>query len=163
MNDSNNVQDSVHTENKLVITKITNQQQLDDASSVRQEVFVKEQGVAADREYDEFDSLTAEADHVVVYDGTIPVGTGRVRLLDYSGPTAKLERICVLEEYRQYGLGRLIVDELERLGKARGAHQAMLNGQTQAEPFYIRLGYKTVSEVFLEEGIPHVKMVKSLG
>ncbi len=70
-------------------------EQLRDAFSVRKQVFVKEQQVSAEEEYDEFEETSI---HVVIYDNDVPVGAGRFRTIDGIG---KMERICVLASHRK--------------------------------------------------------------
>lgn len=138
------------------IKRIATKEQLEDAFQIRKTVFVKEQGVAEEVELDEYEEI---CDHVIVYDENMPVGTGRMRVVD---EMAKLERICVLASHRMHSLGKTIMNELEEIAIEKGLKQAKLNGQVQAIPFYEKLGYETASTVFLEENIPHVKMVKDL-
>ncbi|KKB73307.1 MULTISPECIES: GNAT family N-acetyltransferase [Bacillus] len=133
---------------------VKNDQQLKDAFFVRTEVFIKEQNVSPEEEMDHLDQ---ESSHLVIYDGKEPVGAGRLRIVDGYG---KLERICVLQNYRSLGVGNLIMEALENEAKKLGASQYMLNAQTQAVPFYEKHGYRVVSEEFLDANIPHVKMVK---
>lgn len=76
--------------------------------------------------------------------------------------TGKLERICILKPYRKYGLGKVIISELENMVKEKGITQCKLHGQTHAEGFYHKLGYQTDSPEFMEDGIPHVLMTKEL-
>lgn len=140
----------------MEIKRIATKEQLEDAFQVRKTVFVKEQGVAEEVELDEYEEI---CDHVIVYDENMPVGTGRMRVVD---EMAKLERICVLASHRMHSLGKTIMNELEEIAIEKGLKQAKLNGQVQAIPFYEKLGYETASTVFLEENIPHVKMVKDL-
>ncbi len=83
--------------------RITRDHDLNQAFQIRKEVFVKEQGVPLDDEFDEFDTLNELSEHILVYYNEQPVGTGRVRWVDGSG---KFERICILEPYRKFGLGR---------------------------------------------------------
>ncbi|CAM3413565.1 GNAT family N-acetyltransferase [Paenibacillus lupini] len=135
---------------------ITNEKDMQAAFDIRKKVFVDEQGVPAENEYDEFD---ATAKHVLVLYNGEPVATGRLREVDGA---AKLQRICVLESHRKYGLGRAIVEALESAAREAGLKEAKLNGQTHAEAFYAKLGYHTVSDIFMEEGIPHVTMKKKL-
>lgn len=127
---------------------------LNDAFYVRNEVFVKEQNVSPDIELDDYDKKSV---HVVLYDGEKPVAAGRTRLYEGAG---KLERICVLKSYRSKGCGKLIVKALEDAAEKLGATTFLLNSQTHAARFYEVLGYKIMSEVFLDAGIPHVKMIK---
>lgn len=131
-------------------------QQLRDAFSVRKQVFVEEQHVSAEEEYDEFEETSK---HIVIYDEDIPVGAGRFRIVDDIG---KMERICVLASHRKKGVGKIIMDSLEAYAKEESLPKLKLHAQTQAEPFYKKLGYETVSDVFIEADIPHVVMIKEL-
>jgi predicted GNAT family N-acyltransferase len=139
--------------------RITEDNDLKKAFQIRQEVFVEEQGVPLEDEFDEFDKLNALCEHILVYYNEQPVGTGRLRVVDGVG---KLERICILEPYRKFGLGKIIINTLEEIAKEKGISRVKLHGQTQAEGFYKKLGYHTSSDVFMEDGIPHLLMVKEL-
>lgn len=138
----------------MKVKQVSTKEQLEDAYTVRRTVFVQEQQVPEEEEIDQFED---DSTHVVLYDNQEPVGAGRVRVLDGIG---KLERICVLSTSRQKGAGKLIVDKLEDVATAQGVRKLKLNAQTHAIPFYERLGYETVSDVFMDAGIPHVTMIK---
>ncbi|NYV65738.1 GNAT family N-acetyltransferase [Bacillus sp. Gen3] len=139
--------------------RVTRDAELKIAFSIREEVFVKEQGVPLADEFDEFDSLDADCEHVLVYYHEEPVGTGRIRMVDGVG---KLERICILEPYRKFGLGKVIIYALEEIAVEQEVTKVKLHGQTQAEGFYKKLGYQTSSSEFMEDGIPHILMTKTL-
>ncbi|OEH92350.1 GNAT family N-acetyltransferase [Bacillus solimangrovi] len=139
--------------------KITTETELQKALQIREEVFVNEQGVPLEDEYDKFDDLNAPAEHVIVYHNSSPVGTGRIRYVEGVG---KLERICILKPYRSMGIGKVIINALEEIAKEKEIPRVKLHGQTQAEGFYHKLGFETSSEEFMEDGIPHVLMVKEL-
>ncbi|MCY9139140.1 GNAT family N-acetyltransferase [Peribacillus frigoritolerans] len=138
---------------------ITTENDLKIAFHIRKEVFVEEQGFPLEFEFDEFDTLNALSEHILVYYNEKPVGTGRLRVVDGLG---KLERICILEPYRKFGLGKIILKTLEEIAKQQGITQVKLHGQTQAEGFYKKLGYRTSSDVFMEDGGPHLLMIKEL-
>lgn len=139
--------------------RITTDNDLTIAFHIRKEVFVEEQGFPLEFEFDEFDTLNALSEHILVYYNEKPVGTGRLRVVDGLG---KLERICILEPYRKFGLGKIILKTLEEIAKEQGINQVKLHGQTQAEGFYKKLGYRTSSDVFMEDGGPHLLMIKEL-
>lgn len=143
----------------MEVIRIKDEQELKKAFHIREEVFVKEQGVPLEDEFDEFDKLDGRCEHILVYEGDKPVGTGRIRTHEGKG---KLERICIMEPYRQCGLGKVIVKALEEMAEDQGLGQVKLHGQTQAEGFYHKLGYHTASAEFMEDGIPHYLMVKEL-
>jgi predicted GNAT family N-acyltransferase len=143
----------------MAAQKITNEEDLRKAFAIRERVFVKEQGVPLEDEFDQFDQLDGLCEHVLIHYNEQAVGTGRIRFIDKIG---KLERICILEPYRKFGLGKMIIEALEEIAEERGAGQVKLHGQTQAEGFYKKLGYQTSSAPFMEDGIPHILMVKEL-
>ncbi|WP_459502933.1 GNAT family N-acetyltransferase [Bacillus sp. C1] len=132
---------------------------LEVAFQIRKEVFVKEQNVPLEDEFDTFDTLSDACHHILVYFHEKPVGTGRIRFVDNIG---KLERICILKSYRKYGLGKVIIQTLEKVAREKGISKVKLHGQTHAEGFYHKLGYQTTSDVFIEDGIPHILMTKGL-
>ncbi|KIP20179.1 hypothetical protein JV16_02642 [Anoxybacillus ayderensis] len=126
-----------------------------DALLVRRAVFIDEQGVSEEEEIDAFES---ESVHFVLYDDDKPIAAGRFRTIDGVG---KIERICVLPSYRGRGIGKQMMEAIEQYAKQH-VTKVKLNAQTHAEPFYKQLGYETVSDVFLDAGIPHVTMVKAI-
>jgi hypothetical protein len=143
----------------LYAKRITLNEDLKKACQIRQAVFVEEQGVPLEDEFDGFDILNEHSEHILVYYNERPVGTGRVRWVDGFG---KLERICILEPYRKFGLGKVIINTLEEIAEEKGTAKVKLHGQTQAEGFYKKLGYETSSSIFMEDGIPHILMIKQL-
>ena len=122
----------------------------DRLSAVRRAVFVVEQGVPEDLEWDEHD---AEAVHALASTATgIAVGTGRLLRDGHIG------RMAVVSEWRRCGVGSAILQTL--LGTARALRYAevKLHAQTHALQFYARHGFATSSEEFMEAGIPHREM-----
>ncbi len=141
------------------IKRITTEEDLQKAFDIRKVVFVEEQHVAAEDEFDEFDVLGETCSHLLVNVQQQSIATARFRVVDSVG---KLERICVLPTHRGLGLGKAIVRELEDIATEKGVTKLKLHGQTHAEEFYENLGYKTTSDVFMEDGIPHIVMEKEL-
>lgn len=135
---------------------VKTEQELLDAFSVRKIVFVEEQKVPEEEEIDQFED---DATHFVLYNEGVAVGAGRFRILDGIG---KVERICVLKETRGTGAGKEIMLGIEEYAKGIQVLSLKLNAQTQAIPFYEGLGYKVVSEEFMDAGIPHKTMKKTL-
>ncbi|WP_286160751.1 GNAT family N-acetyltransferase [Virgibacillus sp. 7505] len=136
---------------------IQDKSDLEKAKEIRLAVFVEEQGVALEDEFDQFDELENGCQHILVYHEGETVGTGRIRYVD---DYAKLERICMLKQYRKYGLGSVIISSLEEIAKQTGKKKYKLHAQVQAKGFYEKLGYKGVSDEFDEDGIPHLIMEK---
>jgi len=140
----------------MKIVQALHDKELQDAYKVRQHVFVEGQGVPAELERDHLD---VEAHHFVGYLGNQPVAAGRVRIVDDYG---KFERICVLESHRGKYLGKELMLAMEQALVEKTIHTAKLNAQTHAESFYQAIGYQTVSNTFLDAGMPHVTMEKKL-
>ncbi|MBD8840912.1 GNAT family N-acetyltransferase [Paenibacillus sp. CFBP 13594] len=141
------------------IVEVNNQELLDACFAIRTAIFVEEQGVPATDEFDAYDTLDAEARHILLYVDGVPAASSRLRIVEQ---VAKLERICVMLDYRKHGLGRVLIDKLEQMAVADGLEKAKLHAQVQASGFYERLGYAPASDVFMEDGIPHLLMTKKL-
>ncbi|MEK4522075.1 GNAT family N-acetyltransferase [Psychrobacillus sp. FSL W7-1457] len=143
----------------MTVEKITTEEALKNAFNIRKSVFVEEQGVPLEDEFDQFDQLDGQCQHILVSIDHKAVGTGRIRAVDGVG---KLERICILEPFRKLGLGKVIIHSLEEIAKDMSLSKVKLHGQTHAEGFYVKLGYHTASDAFMEDGIPHLLMTKHL-
>ena len=125
-----------------------------DAMSVREAVFVVEQGVPPEIELDEWDP---KCDHALAFEpGGRAVGTGRLL------PDGHIGRMAVLRDWRGRGVGGAILAALVERAAARGMRRLVLNAQTHATPFYARYGFVAFGEEFVEAGIPHVAMARDL-
>ncbi|WP_052455805.1 GNAT family N-acetyltransferase [Bhargavaea cecembensis] len=129
----------------------------EDAFAVRRTVFVEEQRVPLHIELDELDETAV---HFIAYDGEQPIAAGRIR--DVGEGTGKVERVCVLPEYRGQRLGQRMMVMLEEHARGAGLSKIRLNAQSHAQDFYKKIGYTVTSPEFLDAGIPHRAMEKSL-
>lgn len=143
------------------IINVTTEEHLREALDIRKEVFVIEQKVPVDLEIDELDSLDADAHHILIkYEGEY-AATGRVTY--YNKDSAKMQRIAVRKSFRSKGLGRVLLIAMETQARELKLLHSVLDAQCQAEAFYSKLGYVTISdEPFEDAGIPHVRMKKQL-
>lgn len=105
------------------------------------------------------DHLEASAAHLLIRIQGRPVATARLRCED---DTARAERVAVLEDCRDRGLGRALMDALESEARRRGMNQMTLHAQLAVVVFYERLGYSVQGPIFEEAGIPHRAMSKPL-
>ncbi|EPH41405.1 GNAT family N-acetyltransferase [Streptomyces aurantiacus] len=145
------------------------QADLDACFAVRKEVFVAEQGVPEDLEYDEYDGVAVHVLAVRADEGA-PVGTGRlltgaaaaVKNGDADPGVGALGRLAVLRSARGLGVGARLVAAIEDAARERGLHAVDLHAQTHALGFYERLGYEAYGAEFLDAGIPHLAMRKAL-
>lgn len=129
----------------------------EDAYAVRQTVFVDEQGVDEELEYDEYEET---ATHFVAYDGDEPIGAARLR--EPEPGLGKVERVAVLEPRREQGVGESLMEAVEAEAREGGMTKLKLHSQTRAMRFYASVGFERRGEEFEEAGIPHVKMYKPI-
>ncbi|MFT4190330.1 MAG: GNAT family N-acetyltransferase [Comamonas sp.] len=125
-----------------------------DAQVVRLHVFVQEQGVAAE---DEWDAADAGAVHAVRYNRLgQPIATGR--LLPAEDGVARIGRMAVEAGVRGQGHGAAVLDGLLDVARQRGDRAVQLHAQQAAMAFYRRHGFTPCGEPFEEVGIPHQGM-----
>jgi predicted GNAT family N-acyltransferase len=117
--------------------------------AVREQVFVREQAVPIELEWDEFDPL---CQHVVAEAAGQAIGTGRLL------PDGHIGRMAVLEPWRGQGVGSALLEALLRLARDRGIGRVRLNAQSRAAAFYRRHGFVAEGEEFIEAGIAHRSM-----
>jgi predicted GNAT family N-acyltransferase len=134
---------------------VENNEELDQAYTIRKKVFVEEQGVPLELEIDEFD---ASAVHFIVYDDQTPIAASRFR--EYEPNVGKVERVCVLKEYRGKQIGNLLMNKIEQYATEKDFKKLKLNAQVYAIPFYEKLQYKITSDEFMDADIPHRSMEK---
>ncbi|MFE2509788.1 GNAT family N-acetyltransferase [Streptomyces naganishii] len=135
--------------------------------AVRKQVFVAEQGVPEDIEYDAHDAVALHV--LAVREDGLPLGTGR--LLYGEAAAAKtggeagvgsLGRLAVARQARGRGVGVALVRAIEDAARARGLTAVDLHAQTHALGFYERLGYEAYGPEFPDAGIPHRAMRRVL-
>jgi len=147
----------------FVFRQVRSEADLEQAQSIRKAVFVREQGIPEEMEYDEYDTLDAletRVVHILAWKersaavetagglpavGTAPAGnpsavaTGRL-ILKGAG-VGTLSRIAVLKQYRGRGLGKAVVQKLEEQARELGLSYLSLQPHTYLEEFYGKLGY----------------------
>ena len=128
------------------------------ASPLRTEVFVHEQKVPAEMEWDNGDAMALHA--VVLNRMGMVLATGR--LLQTAGGVARIGRMAVKKQMRGSDLGRRVLQGLIDAAKDRGDHQVILHAQCSAEGFYRRAGFTPHGAVFEDAGMAHIEMQLSL-
>jgi len=121
--------------------------------AIRATVFIEEQGVPADLEWD---GLDEHSYHVMAFapDGS-PIGTGRLLQDGHIG------RVAVLKEWRGKGVGRALLDLLLVIANKMGFEEVKLNAQVRVLDFYLRRGFVVHGKEFMEAGIPHLAMTRT--
>ncbi len=128
------------------------------ASPLRTEVFVDEQKVPAEMEWDEDDKTALHC--VAVNRMGMPLATGR--LLQHAPGVGRIGRMAVKKQMRGSDLGRRVLGALMDAARERGDQQVLLHAQCSAEGFYRRSGFAPHGAVFEEAGIAHIEMVRAL-
>ena len=136
----------------VVITDLATR--FDEIRAIREDVFVREQGIARDLDCDDRDK---ECVHALVMDGDRPVATGRLDL----GREGKIGRVAVLKTDRRRGLGSLVMNALEVHAREQGLSRIWFHAQVAAIPFYEAIGYLPTGPIFEEAGIAHQFMEKT--
>lgn len=123
--------------------------------SIRREVFVAGQKIAADVEFDGEDDRCV---HFLAFVDGAPAGTGRLRPKDNS--RIKFERIATLENYRRQGVGSALLNAMVVYAKERHPERTcVMHAQVTALTFYMKLGWRPVGPTFEEANILHQAML----
>lgn len=120
------------------------------AREVRTEVFLVEQKVPVELEWDDMDDVSL---HAIARDAAGNVlGTGRLL------PDGHIGRMAVYRHARGHGIGGAILTALMQAARQRALSEVRLNAQTHARGFYERFGFESEGEEFPDAGIPHLHM-----
>ena len=128
------------------------------AEAIRREVFIEEQGIPADMEWDAADASCLHA--LARNRFGRPLATGR--MLEHVPGVAKIGRMAVLRPMRGTQIGRQVLDALMAEARKQGYREVLLHAQLAAENFYLRAGFQRRGQPFEEAGIAHVEMVRAL-
>ena len=118
---------------------------------IRALVFVHEQGISSELEWDQDD---VRAIHLLAVDAAShPIGTARLT------DKGQIGRMAVLPAWRRRGVGRALLNELLRVARELNQTSPFLNAQIGAMPFYLRSGFQKDGEEHMEAGLPHRRMI----
>ena len=120
----------------------------EELSAIRRQVFMDEQGVPPELEWDGLDATATHARATSLADETI----GTARLL----ANGQVGRMAVARQWRGIGIGTAMLQRL--IAHAPVKERLFLNAQTRAESFYRRNGFEPEGDIFMEAGIPHIRM-----
>jgi len=120
---------------------------------LRRTVFIEEQNVP---ENEEVDGDDPGCDHILLTESDIPVGAARLK---YYNDFVKVQRVCVLKNYRGQGIGSKIINFIIRHVEKNDIRSSVrLGSQIHALEFYKRLGFIEFGEEYLDAGILHKDM-----
>ena len=137
--------------NKITVRPADWQKDNADIRRIREAVFIAEQNVPPELEWDADDNIAV---HFLAFEGDYAIGTARL-LQD-----GQIGRVSVLKDWRGLKVGDALMQAAISEAQNRDLRQQKLTAQVHATAFYERLGFKVVSEEFLEAGLPHVDMVR---
>jgi predicted GNAT family N-acyltransferase len=126
----------------------------DPLRDVRRTVFIVEQNIPEDMEWDAADAISRHA--LAVDAGGRAVGCGRLL------PDGHIGRLAVVAAWRKRGVGSALLTGLVELARTLGHNRVALNAQTHAVPFYAAHGFVVAGDEYLEAGIPHRAMERTL-
>ncbi|MFC1589262.1 GNAT family N-acetyltransferase [Pseudomonadota bacterium] len=120
---------------------------------IRQTVFIEEQQVPEELEWDEFET---QSTHFIVYDGSTPVATARLK------PDGQIGRMAVIKNYRNKGIGKKLLSAVILHAKNNGYSMIYLHSQKHAIRFYEQFGFMPNGSEFVDADILHQAMYKNL-
>lgn len=135
----------------------SNDNSLNDHYFIRKKVFVEGQNIPLNIEIDELEDTT---DKFVLYDDEKkPIGAIRGLTKD---SYVKVQRVCILPKKQNLGYGKILMNSFESFYKNKGIKTFKLGSQISAMQFYKKLGYIEYGDIFLDAGIEHVMMKKTI-
>jgi predicted GNAT family N-acyltransferase len=120
---------------------------------IRSQVFIKEQNVPEDMEWDEFDS---NASHFLALENNQAIACARLK------SDGQIGRMAVLPEYRNKGTGKKLLQFVLQEAAAQNLATVYLHAQLSALDFYEKQGFSARGDVFYEANIPHREMLKKI-
>ena len=117
---------------------------------IRETVFIAEQNVPVELEWDEYDE---KATHLLVTDSAgNPVATSRMI------NTGHIGRMAVLKTYRKHGIGTAMLKTLVEIAQNQGLNKVKLSAQVDAIPFYEKSNFIATGDIYMDANIPHRDM-----
>ena len=127
---------------------------------IRMSVFVKEQKVPLQEEFDNFDPVSYHA--LAETQSGKPAGTGRLFRDPEDAELGHIGRMATLPEFRGTGCGSAIMHHLIKEARLMGFKRLILSSQEHACDFYARFGFRKRGEVYMDAGIRHIDMVREI-
>lgn len=135
--------------NEIIVKIVDFTDQFSEIRDIRTSVFINEQKVPSELEWDEYDK---DSTHIIAYYNNKPVGTARLLSDGHIG------RMAVLKEYRNRNVGQNMLKYILKTAQKRAFKTVELSAQKHAIGFYKKYGFIIMSDVYLDAGIPHYDM-----
>jgi predicted GNAT family N-acyltransferase len=136
----------------IVVRRVESDADYNHVFDIRTQVFVEEQAISQEDEYDGFDHLANH--YLALYEGE-PAGTSRWRMTPAG--RIRLERFAVKDAFRGKGIGKALL--LGMLNEAPKDREVFLHAQEFMTSYYEKMGFEASGEAFEEAGILHRQMV----
>ncbi len=133
----------------IKINTVDFNQNFAEIKKIRTDVFIKEQNVPIELEWDEFDN---DSIHILAYYDNKAVATARLL------PDGHIGRMSVLKAYRHRSIGKQMLRFLIDVAEKSTINKICLSAQEQAVGFYEKYGFTIISDIYLDAGIPHYDM-----
>ncbi|HEX4888649.1 MAG TPA: GNAT family N-acetyltransferase [Luteibaculaceae bacterium] len=125
--------------------------------ALRSEVFIVEQNCP----YQDLDGLDAQAQHLLAFDGERPVACARLFAPGIVYTEASIGRVITKPSHRSQSLGKeLMKRSIEILVQQFNNPPIQIGAQAYLERFYEGFGFKRIGDIYLEDNIPHIKMLR---
>ena len=129
--------------------------ELYDLMQLRSQIFVVEQ----DCVYNDLDGLDRQALHVLCYNQEMLIGYARLLPANTRYANTSIGRVVIHPDWRGKAIGKqLIESSIQYIQETWVTKEINISAQQHLEAFYSDLGFITISDVYMEDGIPHVKM-----
>lgn len=137
----------------IEIKQVSWQKHKEDLSTIRRQVFIEEQNVPEELEWDEYDESSI---HFLATIEQKVIAVARLK------PDGQIGRMAVLAEYRKQGTGSELLHFILQVATSKNFDKVYLHAQTTAIPFYEKQGFIIQGDIFYEANIPHRGMLKKI-
>lgn len=137
----------------IEIQQVSWQKHKEDLSTIRRQVFIEEQNVPEELEWDEYDESSI---HFLATIEQKVIAVARLK------PDGQIGRMAVLAEYRKQGTGSKLLHFVLQVAASKKLDEVYLHAQTTAIPFYEKQGFIIQGDIFYEANIPHRGMLKKI-
>lgn len=132
-----------------------NENNLDDCMLIRTQVFIDEQCIEKEIEFDGTDQKY-NSKIIVLYKNEKPFATGRIIEIENK---LFIGRVAILKQYRGLNYGKMLIEKLiEKCKTEFNYKEIYIHSQSYAKAFYEKCGFTAFGEEFLEANIPHLNM-----
>ena len=145
---------------KLKIIKVKTQEELNYCASIRKQVFYDEENAPEALYIIDGNDRDKSTLNLLGFANNIPVAT--VRLIKINNTICKIQRMSVLNNYRNNGYAKELLFFLENCAKEYKYKMIELDSSLKAVGFYEKYGYTRISDIFYEDNRPHIKLKKAI-